>query len=130
MVDVLGAVGGVRLGGPNDDGIVCVGLYMFLEVLRTFERLAAELALVRFEGDMNTNVRSDVVTLDSGGAAVTPATGQIEVVGALAANMALAHMFLDTQVPRVSSERKTRVDRDRERPEDERGKKRKGGILT
>jgi hypothetical protein len=98
MVDIiLGPVRDVRFGGSDDDGVVCVGFYMFLEVLGTLERLAAKVTLVRFERDMNTNVRSDVVTLDSGGAAVTPAAGQIEVVGALAANMAFAHMFLDTR---------------------------------
>lgn len=44
-------------------------LDMLLEILRALERLAAELALVRLERDMDADVRSDVVALDGGGAA-------------------------------------------------------------
>ena len=67
---------------------------MLLQILGTLEGLAAEVALVRLQWDVNTDVRSDVVTLDRGGAAVTPLAGQVEVVGALAADMALTDMVL------------------------------------
>lgn len=39
-------------------------LDMFLEVLRTLEGLAAELALVRLQGNVDANVARDVVALD------------------------------------------------------------------
>ena len=67
---------------------------MLLEILWALERLAAEFTLVRFERDVDTYVRSDMISLDSRGAAASPLTGEIEVVGRLAANMALADMFL------------------------------------
>lgn len=44
-------------------------LDMLLEILRTLEGLATELALVRLERDMDTDMRGDVVTLHSGSAA-------------------------------------------------------------
>lgn len=43
---------------------------------------------------MNTNVRSNVITLNRGGAARVPLASQVEVVGALPANMLLAEMVL------------------------------------
>ncbi len=71
-----------------------MSLDMFLEILRTLEGLATKLAFVRLQGDMDTDVGGDVVTLDGGGSALAPGAGQVEVVGRLAANMALADMFL------------------------------------
>lgn len=67
---------------------------MFLEILRTLEGLATELALVRLQGDMDSDVGSNVVTLDRGGAALTPRAGEVEVVCRLATNMTLADVFL------------------------------------
>ena len=67
---------------------------MLLQILRALEGLSAELALVGFQGDVDSNVGGDVVTLDGGGSALAPGAGQVEVVGRLAANMALADMFL------------------------------------
>lgn len=43
---------------------------------------------------MDADVRGDVVALDSGGAAIAPLAGEVQVVGALAANMALADVVL------------------------------------
>jgi hypothetical protein len=71
-----------------------MGLDMLLEILRALERLAAEVALVGLEGHMDADVRGDVVALDSGGAALVPLAGEVQVVGALAANMLLADVFL------------------------------------
>jgi len=48
---------------------------------------------------MDANVRRDVVTLDSGGAARIPLAGEIQVVGALATNMLLADVFLSQVSP-------------------------------
>lgn len=67
---------------------------MLLQVLRALERLAAELTLVRLERDVDADVRGDVVTLHGGCPAGVPLTGQVEVVGALAADMALADVLL------------------------------------
>ena len=87
---------------------------MLLQVLGTLEGLAAELALVRLERDMDANVRGDVVALHSGSAARVPLAGEAEVVGALAANMALTDVFLrsvvsmgEEQVVRDESQRLT-----------------------
>lgn len=71
-----------------------MSLDVFLEILRAFEGFAAEFTFVWLQRNMDSNVRGDVVTLDSCGAATTPLTRQVQVVGALAADVSLAHMFL------------------------------------
>jgi hypothetical protein len=71
-----------------------VSLHVLLEILRTLESLTAEIALMRFQRYMHADVRSDVVALNRGGAAVTPLAGQIQIVGALATDMALANVIL------------------------------------
>jgi hypothetical protein len=75
------------------DGVVGVCLHVLLEILRTLECLATEIALVGLQGDVDTNVRGDVITLHSGGTALIPATGQVEVVCALASNVLLTDVF-------------------------------------
>jgi hypothetical protein len=72
-----------------------VGLHVLLEILWTLERFATEVALVRLQRHMNSDVRGNVVTLDGGCATCTPLTGQVEVVGALATDVALAYVILD-----------------------------------
>lgn len=67
---------------------------MLLEILWALESLATEVALVRLQRNVNTDVRSDVVTLDGGGAAVAPLARQIQVVGALAPNVTFANVIL------------------------------------
>lgn len=71
-----------------------MGLDVLLQILRTLERLATKFALVRLQGDMDTDVRGDMVALDSLRAAVAPLASQAKVVCALAANMAFADVFL------------------------------------
>ena len=70
-------------------------LHVLLEILGTLESFAAEIALVRLQRNVNTDVRSDVVALDRGGATVTPLAGQIQIVGALAPNVTLADVVLE-----------------------------------
>ena len=70
-------------------------LDMFLQILGTFERLSAEFALVRFERDVDSDVRGDVVAFDSGGATGPPLAGQVEVICALTADVTLADMVLN-----------------------------------
>ena len=71
-----------------------MSLDVLLQILRSLESLAAEVALVRLQRDVNTNVRRDVVTFYSRGTAVTPLTGQVQVVGALATNMTFTNVVL------------------------------------
>jgi hypothetical protein len=78
----------------DEDRVIGVGLDVLLKVLGTLERFAAELTLVRLQGHMDADVRGDVITLDGGGAARVPLAGEAEVVGALAANMALTDVLL------------------------------------
>lgn len=69
-------------------------LDVLLQILRPLERLATEITLVRLERHMHADVRRDVVALDRGRAALIPLARQVEVVCALAANMALADVVL------------------------------------
>lgn len=71
-----------------------MSLDVLLKILGALEGLATEVALVRLQRHVNTNVRGDVVTLHSRCSAVTPLAGQVEVVGALATNMALTDVVL------------------------------------
>ena len=68
---------------------------MLLQVLGTLEALATEVALVRLERNMDTDVRRDVVALDGGCAAIVPAAGQVEIVSALATDMALTDVVIE-----------------------------------
>lgn len=91
---------GLLLGGASSDKnrVVGVGLDVLLEILGPLERLAAEVALVRLEGHMDADVRGDVIALDRGGAALVPLAGEVQVVGALAANMLLADVLLGEEL--------------------------------
>jgi uncharacterized membrane protein YecN with MAPEG domain len=57
------------LARRHKNGVIGMCLDVLLEILGPLERLATELALVRLERNVHANVRSDVVTLDSRGAA-------------------------------------------------------------
>ena len=67
---------------------------MFFEILGSLEGLAAEVALVWLQGNVDADVRCDVVTLYSSCATGSPAAGQVQVVRTLAAYMAFANMVL------------------------------------
>ena len=83
------------LGRPtHQNRVVGMSLDMLLEILRALEALAAEIALVRLQGNVNTDMRSDVIALHRGGAARVPLAREVQVVGALATNMLLANVFL------------------------------------
>jgi len=69
-------------------------LDMVLQLLRTFECLAAELTFVRPHRYMHTDMRDDAVTRDGGGATTFPLTLQLEIVCALASDMTLADVVL------------------------------------
>ena len=88
------ALTSIWLGRAHDDTIIGMGLDVFLEILGTLESLATELAFVRFQGNMYSNVGGDVVALDSRGPALTPSAGEVQVVSGLAADMSLADVLL------------------------------------
>lgn len=67
---------------------------MLLQVLGSLEGLATEVAFVRLQGDMHADMRCDMVTLDRRRIASAPLASQVQVVGALAANMTLTDVFL------------------------------------
>lgn len=75
-----------------------MSLDVLLEILGTLERLAAEVALVGLEGHMDANMRGDVIALHCRGSAVAPLASKVEVICALAANMALTHVVLWIEV--------------------------------
>lgn len=78
----------------HQDSIIGVPLDVLLEILRPLERLAAENAFVWLEWHVNADVRGEMVALHGGGAASTPLARQVEIVGALATDMALADVVL------------------------------------
>jgi hypothetical protein len=84
----------VRLGRTEQNRIVGVSFDVLLKILRAFECLSAEIALMRLQGHVNPDVRSDVVPLDCSGAAVAPLAGQVQVVGAFTANMTFTDVVL------------------------------------
>jgi len=73
--------------------VISVSLDVLLEILRTLECLATEVALVWFEGNVNSNVGGDMIALHGCGTALIPATGEVQVVCALASNMLLADVL-------------------------------------
>lgn len=79
---------------PHQDAVVGMGLDVLLQILGTLERLAAEVALVGLERNVDADVRSNVITLDSGCPARVPLARQVEVVGALPADVLLAQVVL------------------------------------
>jgi hypothetical protein len=85
----------VRLGRTKQNRVVGVSLDVLLEILGALESLSAKVALVRLQWHVDTDVRSDVVALNRSGAAVAPLAGQVQVIGALAANVTLTDMVLE-----------------------------------
>jgi hypothetical protein len=83
------------LARGHKNRVIGMCLDMLLEILRTLERFATELALVRLERNVNANVRGDVVALHSSGPAGVPLAGEVQVVCALAANMAFTDVLIE-----------------------------------
>jgi hypothetical protein len=84
----------VRLGRTEQNRVIGVGFDVLLEILRAFERFSTKVALMRLQGHVNADVRSDVVPLDCSGAAIAPLAGQVQVVGAFTANMTFTDVVL------------------------------------
>jgi len=83
-------------GLERDGGLRRVRAYlnMLLQILRALKGLATEVAFVRLEGNMDSNVGGDMITLHGGSSARVPATGEIKIVCALATDMFLTNVFL------------------------------------
>lgn len=69
---------------------------MLLQILRTLEGLSTEVTFVRLQRNVDSDVGSDMITLDSGSSARVPSTGEVQVICALSSDMFLADMFLTT----------------------------------
>jgi hypothetical protein len=72
-----------------------MGLNVLLQILGPLEGLATEIALVRLQRHMHSDVGGDVIALDGGGVACSPLASQIQIVGTLATDMAFAHVFVE-----------------------------------
>lgn len=75
-----------------------MSLDMLLQILRSFERFTTELAFVRLQGDMDSDMRGYVIAFDGRCPACTPLASEVEVICALATNMTLADVILHVQV--------------------------------
>ena len=71
---------------------------MLLEILGALEGLAAALALMRLERNVDTNVRGHVIALDGARPARVPLAGEVLVACALAPNMPFTDVLLERRV--------------------------------
>ena len=83
-----------RLRRAHEHGIIGVSLDMLLQVLRTLEGLSTEVTFVGLQGNVNTNMRSDVIPFDGCGPTASPRTSQIQIVRTLTSDMTFTNMFL------------------------------------
>ena len=94
LLNILAARSVLTTGSWKEHRVICVCLDVFLEVLWTLESLAAKLATVRLQWDMHTDVGCNVVAFDDLDATGTPRALQVEVIGALATDVAFADVIL------------------------------------
>lgn len=77
---------------------------MLLEILGALEGLSTKVALVWLQGNVDTNVRGDVVALNRCGTARVPLASQIEVVGALPTDVPLTDVILLCMLAHVKND--------------------------
>lgn len=92
----------VLFRGAKENGVVGVCLDVLLQILRTLESLSTEVTFVRLEWDVDSDVRSDMVTLYGSSAALIPTTGEVKVICAFATDMLLANVFKESLGGRAS----------------------------
>lgn len=80
-------------GRSKENRVISVSLDMLLQILRTLEGLPTEVTFVRLQRNVDSDVGSDMITLDSGSSARVPSTGEVQVICALSSDMFLADMF-------------------------------------
>lgn len=93
MAILIGAIP-VLVCGAHQDGIFGVGFDVFLQILRTFEGLSTKLTSMRFQWDMDPNMRCDMISFDDLDLTVSPGTHQVQIVGTLATDMSFANVIL------------------------------------
>ena len=71
-----------------------MSFHMLLQVLGTLEGLATELATMRLQGHMNSDVRRDVVAFNDLNGTICPGALQIEIVSTFAADVFIADVVL------------------------------------
>jgi hypothetical protein len=54
----------VRVGRAEEHRVIGVGLNVLLEILRSLESLATEVALMRLKGNVDADMGCDVIALD------------------------------------------------------------------
>ena len=67
---------------------------MLLQILRTLECLSTEVTFMRLQGNVDSDVGCDMITLDGRGTALAPTAREVEVVRALSSDMLLADVLL------------------------------------
>jgi hypothetical protein len=87
-------ISGSRLRRPHKHGVIGMGLHVFLEILGTLECFPTEFTFMRLQRNVDTDVRRDMVTLNSRGAAASPLACQIEVICALSTDVTLADVII------------------------------------
>jgi hypothetical protein len=95
--------------------LLSMDLFVFLQILRTFEGLATDLAIMRLEWRMNcqanrnqprlvrgdvredvtSEVAGDVISLRASRTTILPSTSETEVIGALSANVVIAEVVVE-----------------------------------
>jgi hypothetical protein len=93
-VAVLGTA--VLFWGSEEDGIICVSLHMFLQILRSLEGLPTEIALVRLQGNVDSDMGCDMIALDGSGTARIPSTREVQVICALPSDMFFADVLKES----------------------------------
>ena len=84
----------VGLWGAEQNGVIGMSFDVLFEILGSLESFAAKVTFVWLERDMDADVRGDVIPLDRGGPTRVPLASEVQVIGALATNMALTDVLL------------------------------------
>jgi len=72
-----------------------MSLFMLFEILRTLERLLANLAIMRFQWYMDSKMAGDMVPFNCDNITITPVAAQAQVIGRFSANMVVGEMNIE-----------------------------------
>ena len=67
---------------------------MLFEILWALEGFPAEFASMRFQWNVNSDMRSDVVAFDDCDVTITPSALEVQIICAFASNVAITDMLL------------------------------------
>ena len=79
----------------HNDRVIGMSFDVLLQVLRTLKGLSAKVTFVRLQRHMDANMGGDMVALDRGSPAVSPATSQVQIIRTLTTYVSLADMLLE-----------------------------------